>query len=78
MTAASSKERDLRIDEIITRAEVAQLCNFFLFRAPAKITMSTVMDFVDVSKTHALVEDIVEATRKEHEFMVLENGKEQM
>jgi hypothetical protein len=78
MTSASSKEKDLRIDEVITRAEVAQLCNFFLFRAPAKVTMSTIMDFVDVSKTHALVEDIVEATRVEHTFTVLGNGKEKM
>ena len=76
MTSASSKEKDLRVDAIITRAEVAQLCNFFLFRAPAKVTNSTKMEFEDVSRSHKLIADIVEATRESHSFTVTEDGKE--
>ena len=76
MTSASSKEKDLRVDDIITRAEVAQLCNYFLFRAPAKVTSSTNISFTDVSRSHKLIGDIVEATRESHSYMVTEDGKE--
>ena len=76
MTNASSKEKDLRVDETITRAEVAQLCNFYLFRAPAKVTSSTNMQFTDVNRSHKLIGDIVEATRESHSYMVTSDGKE--
>ena len=76
MTSASIKEKDLRPDDIITRAEVAQLCNYFLFRAPAKVTAKTEVDFEDVSKGHKLVGDIIEATRAAHLFVVTVDGKE--
>ena len=76
LTSASSSEKDLRIDDTITRAEVAQLCNYVLLRAPAKITTKVSIDFMDVSKSHKLVGDIVEATRAKHEFTVTDDGKE--
>jgi len=76
MTSASSSEKDLRLEDEITRAEVAQLVNFYSFRAPAKVTYSTKIPFIDVSRNHDLIEDIIEATREEHTFVITEDGKE--
>ena len=74
MTAVSSKEKNLRLDEGITRAEVAQLVNFFLLRAPAEVNSRTNTAFSDVSRKHELFADIVEATRKAHDFTITEDG----
>ena len=76
MTAVSSKNKNLRLDEGITRAEVAQLVNFFLLRAPADVTSRTTTAFSDVNKRHELFADIVEATRKAHDFTITEDGTE--
>ena len=76
MTESIKKQDGLRISDEITRAEVAQLCNFFLFRAPARVTLLTEINFQDVDKTHALIADIVEATRSAHHYTVSEAGRE--
>lgn len=76
MTAVSSKDKNLRLDEGITRAEVAQLVNFFLLRAPAEVNSRTTTAFSDVNKRHELFADIVEATRKAHDFTITEDGTE--
>ena len=52
MTSVSEKEKDLRLDQAITRAEVAQLVNFYLLRAPAEGVKTT--QFTDVNKNHKL------------------------
>ena len=70
------KDKNLRLDDIITRAEVAQLCNYYLFRAPVKVTSSTKTGFTDVSRNHKLFADIVEATRESHDVLVNVDGKE--
>lgn len=75
MTSAS-KNKDLRLDEGISRAEVAQLVNFYTFRAPAKITSRVTTQFSDVSRNHKLFADIVEATRPSHEARFNEDGTE--
>ena len=74
MTSASKKEKDLRLDEPITRAEVAQLVNFYLLRAPAEDVKTT--QFTDVSKNHKLFGDIVEATRDAHTYFLTVEGTE--
>lgn len=74
MTSASSKEKDLRLDESITRAEVAQLVNFYLLRAPAEGVKKT--QFSDVNKNHKLFGDIVEATRDAHTYYLTLEGTE--
>ncbi len=76
MTAVSSKNKDLKLDEDISRAEVAQLVNFYLLRAPADVDNSTKTGFSDVSKKHDLFEDIVEATRPEHTYTITMEGYE--
>jgi len=76
MTALSEDERNLRLDEPITRAEVAQLVNFYLLRAPADVTSSTKSGFPDVNKRHKLFTDIIEATRKTHSYSYAEDGYE--
>ncbi len=76
MTSVSSKNKNLRLDEGITRAEVAQLVNFFLLRAPAEVNSRTTTAFSDVNKRHDLFADIVEATRKAHDFTITEDGTE--
>ena len=68
MTPLSEDDDEIELDESITRAEVAQLVNFYLLRAPASITSRTTINFSDVTKRHPLVGDIVEATRKAHTF----------
>ena len=76
MTSVSSSEKDLRLEDEITRAEVAQLVNFYLFRAPAKVTSSTKTQFSDVSRKHKLFADIVEATRDAHTYTITDDGEE--
>ena len=76
MTDASSKNKDLRLDEPITRAEVAQLVNFYLFRAPAKVSSKTKSGFSDVTKSHKLFADIIEATRAAHSYTLTVEGTE--
>jgi len=76
MTSASEKEKDLRLEDVITRAETAQLVNFYAFRAPAKISSSITIQFEDVQRTHKLIGDIIEATREAHDVYVNEEGKE--
>lgn len=77
MTSVSESETNLRVDAPITRAEVAQLVNFYLLRAPAAVTSSTKTQFPDVSKRHELFADIVEATRPSHKFSITEDGTEE-
>jgi len=76
MTPVSSSNKNLELDEQITRAEVAQLVNFYLLRAPADVSSSTKTQFSDVSKKHDLFEDIVEATRPEHTYTITLEGYE--
>ena len=76
MTPVSSSNKNLGLDEKITRAEVAQLVNFYLLRAPADVSSSTKTQFSDVSKKHKLFEDIVEATRAEHNYTITKEGYE--
>lgn len=76
MTDLTSKNKDLRLDEYITRAEVAQLVNFYLFRAPAEVSSKTKSGFSDVSKNHKLFADIVEATREAHTYSFTLEGTE--
>ena len=71
-----AEDDDLRMDKGITRAEVAQLVNFFTLRAPAEVTKKTTTQFTDVSKKHDLFADIVEATREAHDYTLTENGTE--
>lgn len=76
MTSVSKSNKNLRLDEGITRAEVAQLVNFFLLRAPAEVNSKTTTAFSDVNKKHDLFADIVEATRPAHDFTITEDGTE--
>lgn len=76
MTSVSKSNKNLRLDEGITRAEVAQLVNFFLLRAPAEVNSKTTTAFSDVNKKHDLFADIVEATRAAHDFTITEDGTE--
>ncbi len=76
MTDLTSKNKDLRLDEEITRAEVAQLVNFYLFRAPAEVSSKTKSGFSDVTKSHKLFADIIEATRDAHTYTLTVEGKE--
>ena len=72
----ASKNRNLRLDEGISRAEVAQLVNFYTFRAPAEVTSRTTTQFSDVNRRHSLFADIVEATRPAHDAIITEDGTE--
>lgn len=78
MTPVSNTTKDLRLDDEITRAEVAQLVNFCTFRAPAKVTTATKTKFSDVSRNHKLFSDIVEATRDSHTFTITVDGREKV
>ena len=73
MTAISEKQKSVGLDDEITRAEVAQLINFFLLRAPAESGKTT---FSDVAKNHKLFADILEATRPVHSFTLTHEGTE--
>ena len=77
MTPLSEENDEIELDEEITRAEVAQLVNFYLLRAPANVTSKTKSGFDDVNKRHELFADIIEATREAHTFsMEQEDGTE--
>ena len=76
MTDLTEKNKDLRLDEEITRAEVAQLVNFYLFRAPAEVTSKTKSGFSDVNSKHKLFADIIEATRAAHTYTLTVEGTE--
>lgn len=65
-----------RPDDGITRAEVAQLVNFYLLRAPAKVDSKTQSGFSDVKKTHELFTDIIEATRPVHTYKYTSDATE--
>ncbi|MBQ8298905.1 MAG: S-layer homology domain-containing protein [Clostridia bacterium] len=73
MLPVTEDEPELELDEEITRAEVAQLVNLYLLRAPASVTSKTKSGFDDVSKKHDLFADIIEATRDEHTFSMNED-----
>lgn len=73
MLPLTADEEEIELDEEITRAEVAQLVNFYLLRAPASVTSKTKSGFDDVSKKHDLFADIIEATRDEHTFSMNED-----
>jgi hypothetical protein len=61
----------------ITRAEVAQLCNMYLLRAPVKDDGRIELPFEDVDSSHKLFGDIVEATRPTHnDFRLTEKAYE--
>ncbi len=77
MTPLTEDSTNLRVDAPITRAEVAQLVNLYLLRAPAEVSSSTKVSFPDVSKRHELFADIVEATRKAHTYSITEDGTEE-
>ena len=76
MTPVSSSNKNLELDKGITRAEVAQLVNFYLLRAPADVDSTTKTQFSDVSKRHDLFADIVEATRPAHTYTITMEGYE--
>jgi hypothetical protein len=78
MTAVSKSNTSLRLDDRITRAEVAQLMNFYLLRAPAKTSYSNIGLFMDVSSAHPLYSDIVEATQGAHDFSITSDGREKL
>ena len=73
MTPLTESSRNIRLDDTITRAEVAQLVNFYLLRAPAEVTSKTDIDFSDVSRKHDLIGDIIEATRDSHNYKINED-----
>lgn len=76
MTPLSADDDEIELDEEISRAEVAQLVNFYLLRAPANVDSRTRSGFDDVARKHKLFADIVEATRDAHTFSMEEDGTE--
>ena len=76
MTSLDIWNTDLRLSDEITRAEVAQLINFYAYRAPAKVEIGTITGFIDVSISHELFGDIIEATRDTHMFTITDDAKE--
>lgn len=77
MTPLSEENDELELDDNISRAEVAQLVNFYLLRAPATVNSRTDSGFSDVTRRHSLFADIIEATRDAHTFsMDSEDGTE--
>ncbi len=77
MTPLTDSNTNLRLDEPITRAEVAQLVNLYLLRAPAEVTSKTKTGFSDVNKNHKLFADIVEATREAHTYYITDETTEE-
>ena len=73
MTPVSSSNKNLRLDDEITRAEVAQLVNFYLLRAPQEEGR---VKFSDVSRNHKLYADILEATMPAHNYTLTHEGTE--
>lgn len=76
MLPLTEDEPEFELDEKITRAEVAQLINFYLLRAPAEVTSKTKTGFSDVSRKHDLAGDIIEATRDTHTFSITPEATE--
>ena len=58
---------DMKVNEEIKRNEVAQLCNYYLFRAPVYDDGTIKLPFRDVDSTTRLFGDVVEATRANHD-----------
>ena len=77
MTPLTDSKTNLRLDEPITRAEVAQLVNLYLLRAPADVTSKTKSGFTDVNKNHKLFADIIEATRDAHTYFITDETTEE-
>ena len=73
MLPVTADEPEIELDEEISRAEVAQLVNFYLLRAPASFNSKTKSGFDDVTKKHDLFADIIEATRDDHTFSMNED-----
>ena len=76
MLPLTEDDPEFELDESITRAEVAQLINFYLLRAPAEVTTKTKTGFSDVSRKHDLAGDIIEATRNTHTFSITKEATE--
>lgn len=76
MSPIGASKKSIELDQEISRAEVAQLVNLYLLRAPADVSSSTKTQFSDVSKKHDLFADIVEATRAEHTYTITLEGYE--
>lgn len=76
MSPIGASKKSVELDKEISRAEVAQLVNLYLLRAPADVSSSTKTQFSDVSKRHDLFADIVEATRAEHTYTITLEGYE--
>lgn len=76
MLPLNEDNTEFELDEKITRAEVAQLINFYLLRAPADVTTKTKTGFSDVSRKHDLAADIIEATRATHTFSITTEATE--
>ena len=60
-------EIDMEVNNVIKRSEVAQLCNYYLFRGPVKDDGKIQLPFEDVSSSTNHFGDIVEATRPTHD-----------
>ncbi len=73
MTPVSETHKNLGLDEESTRAEGAQLVNFYLLRAPAE---EGKVQFSDVAKNHKLYSDILEATMPAHSYTLTHEGTE--
>ena len=67
MVPLSDNNSDLDVNGYIKRAEVAQLCNYYLFRAPVFDNGKIKLPFDDVNSNTYLFGDIVEATRASHD-----------
>ena len=73
MTPISESQKSIGLDDEITRAEVAQLVNYYLLRAPQDSGKTA---FSDVSRNHKLYGDILEATIPVHSFTITHEGTE--
>ena len=68
LTPHSLFNTDMKVDDKITRAEIAQLCNMYLMRAPVYDDGTITLPFVDTDRfTTYLWGDVVEATRPSHD-----------
>lgn len=76
MTPVTEGSTNLRLNDAITRAEVTQLINYYLLRTPANVTSYTRSGFTDVTKSHKLFGDIVEATREAHYYEYTDDFEE--
>ncbi len=73
MTPVSDENKDLKLDITMTRAEVARLINLYLIRAPQSKGTSS---FDDVSSSHELLGDILEASLPSHTYKLTRYGTE--